>query len=143
MLPIAFCGDDCNACPRYIATQSGDMEKLKEAAALWKQAGWRDTILPPEKMVCNGCASVEWCRYDESRKCAQDRGYDNCGKCENYPCEKMEKVFKQTELYANECKENLSNDDYERFYEAFFSKRQKINSIHEEYFSQRKGKTSI
>lgn len=137
MLKLAFCGDDCNACPRYIATQSGDVEQLKEIAAMWNRAGWRETVLPPDQMICNGCASVKWCRYDKIRKCAQEKGIDNCGKCNDYPCKKIEKVFEQTESYAKLCKENCSKEDYERLHEAFFSKKKKLDSVHEEYIEKR------
>ena len=137
MLKLAFCGDDCNACPRYIATQSGDAERLKEAAAMWKRAGWRDEIVPPEEMVCHGCASVKSCRYDDIRKCAQEKRIDNCGRCNDYPCKQIEKVFQQTESYAKLCKENCSKKDYECFQKAFFSKREKLDSIYKGHLSQR------
>lgn len=32
MAYLGCCGDDCECCPRYIATKSNDREKLKEAA---------------------------------------------------------------------------------------------------------------
>jgi hypothetical protein len=120
MQELARCGDDCNACPRYIATQSGNRENLKEVAAMWKRAGWRDTVLSPEKMICHGCASVDWCRYDDMRACGLAKEIDNCGKCRDYPCEKVLKVFEQTELYAKNCKESLSKEEYECFQKAFF-----------------------
>ena len=140
MLKLAFCGDDCNACPRYIATQSGDVERLKEVAAMWKKAGWRGEIVPPEEMVCYGCASVKWCRYDNIRKCAQEKGIDNCGICQDYPCKRIEKVFEQTESYAKECEKSFSKGNYGCLYEAFFSKRKKLNEAHEQRLSQIKKK---
>ena len=45
MLKLAFCGNDCNTCERYIATQSGSIEQLKEVAALWKRLGYRENIV--------------------------------------------------------------------------------------------------
>lgn len=30
MAKLAFCGNDCHECPRYIATQSGDREYQKK-----------------------------------------------------------------------------------------------------------------
>lgn len=132
MLKLAFCGDDCNLCPRYIATQSGDVEQLKEAASMWKKAGWRDGIVPPEEMVCYGCILVKWCRYNDIRKCAEDKGIDNCGKCDDYPCKKMEKVFEQSESYAKQCKNSFSREDYERLDKAFFSKRQNLDKVREQ-----------
>ena len=61
MAYIGYCGDDCEQCPRYIATKSSDRKKLKEAAVLWNKVGLRDDIAAPEEMVCHGCASLEAC----------------------------------------------------------------------------------
>ncbi len=140
MLKLTFCGNDCNACPRFIATQSGDAERLKEVAAMWGKAGWRNEILSPEEMVCHGCVSVKWCRYDNIRKCAREKGIDNCGICQDYPCKKIEKVFEQTESYAKECEKNFSKGDYGHLHEAFFSKRKKLDEAHEQHLSQMKKK---
>jgi len=133
MLELGFCGDDCSACPRYIATQSGSRERLKEVAEMWWRAGWRDTIVSPDEMVCGGCASVKWCRYDEIRKCAREKRIGNCGQCYDYPCAKITKVFEQTESYAETCKERVSKEDYECFHKAFFSKRERLHRINNEY----------
>jgi len=135
MQELGFCGDDCNCCPRYIATQSGDADRLKELAAIWKTLGWQDTIVPPEEMVCHGCASVNWCIY-EIRECALQKEVDNCGKCENYPCEKVLKAFKRTESYAEDCKERLSKENYECFQKAFFSKKENLDRANKEFCSR-------
>lgn len=139
MLDLAFCGDDCNVCPRYMATQSGDIEKLTQVAALWKRAGWGDEVVSPEEMACYGCATVQWCRYDDVRKCAQTKGISNCGKCDNYPCDKITKVFEQTGHYAKQCKKNCSKEEYEYLQKAFFSKKTRLDKVHEEYLSQTSG----
>lgn len=129
-----FCGDNCSACPRYTATKSGDDEKLKEAAEMWKKAGWRDANVSPREMICYGCASVKWCRYDSIRQCAAKKQISNCGQCADYPCEKITEVFKQTELYAKAGKGRLSESDYQRCQEAFFSKKDILDKIHQENF---------
>ena len=132
MLELAYCGDDCNLCPRYLASRSNSIEKLKEVAALWKKAGWRDSIVPPEKMVCYGCTTVRWCRYDDIRKCAKTKGIVNCGLCSNYPCGKIEEVFSKTEIYAKLCKKNCSQKEYDILHKAFFSKKQKLDKVHKQ-----------
>ena len=139
MLELAFCGDNCNVCPRYSATRSGDEEQLTQVTALWKKAGWRDEVVSSEEMACYGCAAVQWCRYDDVRKCAQAKGISNCGKCDNYPCEKITKVFKQTEDYAKQCKKNCSKEEYECLHKAFFSKKNRLDNVHAEYLSQTSG----
>jgi hypothetical protein len=126
---LAYCGNDCNLCPRYIVTQGNSTEKLKEVATLWKKAGWRESIVPPEEMACNGCRTVKWCRYDDIRKCAKEKRIDNCGLCRDYPCKKIEKVFKQTASYAKLCKKNCSKQEFELLHKAFFSKKQKLDKV--------------
>lgn len=135
---IGFCGDNCSACPRYIATQSGDEEQLKKAAEMWKIVGWRETTVPPNEMICHGCASVEWCRYENIRKCAVKKGIVNCGLCEDYPCKKIKEVFEQTEHYKKACEEICSKEDYECFQKAFFSKKDILDKIHQEHFPEGK-----
>jgi hypothetical protein len=130
MLELAYCGDDCNLCPRYIATQSNSIEKLEETAALWKKAGWRENFVSPEEMVCYGCATVKKCRYDDIRKCAREREIDNCGFCTDYSCKKIENVFSQTEKYAKLCKKICSKEEYECLYKAFFLKKQNMDKVH-------------
>jgi hypothetical protein len=132
MIELAYCGDDCNLCPRYIATQSNNIEKLKEVAVLWKKAGWRENIVLPEEMVCYGCNTERKCIYDYIKKCALEKGIDNCGFCPNYPCEKIENVFFQTETYAKLCKENCSKKEYELLHKAFFLKKQNMDKVHKQ-----------
>ena len=129
MSEIGFCGDNCSLCLRYIATKSEDKDKLREVMALWIRAGWRDEVVGPQEMECYGCASVKWCRYDNIRNCAQDKGIKNCGECKEYPCDEIFQVFRQTELYAKRCKEACSEEDYRTLNEAFFLKHNKLDEI--------------
>ena len=132
MTGLGFCGDDCNYCPRYIATRSGDVEQLKEVAALWKIIGWQDTIVSPEEMACHGCSSVNQCTLG-IKECAIGKGVDNCGKCNDYPCEKILKIFKENNLLADNCKELLSKKDNKFFQKAFFNKKERLDSINKEF----------
>ena len=65
MAYIGYCGDDCEQCPRYIATKSNDRRQLNEAAVLWQKVGLRENFATPEEMVCHGCASLEKCHYND------------------------------------------------------------------------------
>ena len=129
---LGFCGDDCNYCPRYIATRSGDVERLKEVAVLWKITGWQDVIVPPEEMVCHGCSSINRCTLG-IKECAIGKGVDNCGKCNDYLCEKILKIFKENNLLANNCNELLSEEDNKFFQKAFFNKKERLDSINKEF----------
>lgn len=129
MSDTAFCGDDCSCCPRYVATIRDDPSDLKRVADLWIRVGWRDEGTPPEEMICHGCSSVKWCRYDNIRECAKARGIKNCGECARYPCDEILEVFQRTESYAKRCKEICSMEDYKALEDAFFSKRKKLDRI--------------
>ena len=129
MSEIGFCGDNCDLCPRYIATKRNDKDKLKEVAALWIKAGWRDEVVMIEELECHGCSSVKWCRYDNVRNCAQDKGINNCGECTEYPCSKIIHVFQRTESYAIQCKETCSEEDFAVLEQAFFLKRNKLDEV--------------
>jgi hypothetical protein len=137
MLKIGVCGDNCNVCPRYLATQSGDVEHLKKLQ-LWHKVGYRDKIVPPEEIICHGCSST-WCDgayLRDLRECISEKGVENCGRCENYPCEKVLKVFEQTESFAKACKEKCSKEEYECLQKAFFSKKENLDKSNIEWLSK-------
>ena len=129
---IGYCGDDCNQCPRYLATQSGDDEQLKKVLTLWRIVGWRITDEPPEKLVCHGCASLDICELG-MRDCAIAKGLDSCGKCADCPCDKMNDIFKNNQREAVICQEYFSKEDYELFQRAFFDKKKRLDEIHKNF----------
>ena len=61
---IAACGNDCSACPRYVAPpyEKSD-EELKYTAELWLEIGYRDRLVSNEEISCIGCRPENWCRY--------------------------------------------------------------------------------
>ena len=83
---MAICGDNCDSCPRYIATESGESIELEKVKALWVRLGLRGDEFPVEKMVCHGCKPNNACAYAELRSCVQKKSVDNCGCCDDYPC---------------------------------------------------------
>ena len=128
MLKPGYCGDNCNYCPRYLATQSGDEELLKEVAVMWRMIGWRNTIEPPKKIACHGCATVKICGLG-IKDCVIEKGIDSCGKCLEYPCEKLIKIFESNKKEAVICREKLSEADYDLFQKAFFTKKERLDRI--------------
>jgi len=96
---------------------------------MWLMIGWRDTAEPPGKLSCYGCASVKTCGLG-IKECVIEKGIDSCGKCTDYPCEKLIEIFNNNEKEANICKEKLSKEDYELFRRAFFSKKDRLDRIH-------------
>ena len=125
MNKIAYCGDNCVYCPKFIATLSGSKEKLHQAAVLMSKVGWRYNLEDPEKNKCNGCQDVEECEYDV-KKCCIERKIENCGKCSNYPCPKIEKAFEITEKNTEKFKNILSKEEYDLFRKAFFLKKENL-----------------
>ena len=122
---IAYCGDCCTYCLRFIATLSGNREKLKDVAFLMKKVGWRYNLDDPEKMKCEGCQDVEKCEYGV-KECCIERNIENCGKCIEYPCSKIEKAFEITEINVEKFKTFLSKEEYDLFRIAFFQKKKNL-----------------
>jgi len=69
---MGYCGNNCDYCPLYIATQSGDKGELTRVAILWHKVRARHQILPPEEMVCNGCTPDKTCPFGII-KCASEK----------------------------------------------------------------------
>ncbi len=135
MALIGYCGDDCEECPRYIATQTNDREALKAAAVLWHKVGLRDEVANPEEMICHGCAALDSCHYNDVRGCARERDVSNCGKCDVYPCDKLHLVFDKTHSYANKCRQTCDPQDYQILKRAFFEKKKRLDAIHRAHIS--------
>ena len=50
---IAACGNDCSACPRYVAhPYEKTEEELQHTAELWMKIGYRDHIVTNEEISC-------------------------------------------------------------------------------------------
>jgi len=126
-IKLAYCGDNCSKCPRYVATLSGDIEKLKESAILMKKAGWGRDMSDIEGLKCLGCQDIESCEYGV-KECCIERGIENCGQCVNYPCAQISKAFEITRGYAENFKSILSKEEYNIFHEAFFLKKENLDN---------------
>ena len=124
-MKLAFCGNDCSHCPRYRATRSLDRGKLYEVALLWNRIGYRDTVVSPEEIACEGCASSNWCRY-EIRRCAIEMGVANCGECDDYPCRNILGAIEKTTTFERGIKENCTGEEYALLFNAFFLKKENL-----------------
>ncbi len=94
---IAFCGSSCHECPAFLATRDDDDEKREETAQLWSKQ--YDADIKPEDINCEGCRSAgnihfNYCNVCGIRKCGTERDVENCARCKDYPCEKLEEFFK-------------------------------------------------
>lgn len=133
MLKIGCCGDDCNICPRYLTTQSGEEKGLEEVAALWRTIGWWKGKQSPKQLTCNGCASISHCDLG-IKNCVLEKGIENCGQCPQYPCARLLDIFRNNEKEAAICKAQFSTNDYQAFQKAFFSKKERLDKINTEIF---------
>ena len=126
-IKLAYCGDDCSKCPRYVATISGDIEKLKESAMLMAKAGWERDTDDLEGLKCSDCQDVESCEYGV-KECCLEKQIDNCGQCVSYPCSLINEAFEITRGYADNFINILSKKEYEIFHEAFFLKKENLDN---------------
>jgi hypothetical protein len=139
MLKIGCCGDDCNICPRYLATQSGDEKRLEEVAVLWKTVGWWQGKESLKQLTCNGCASITHCDLG-IKDCVLEKHIENCGQCPEYPCTRLLAIFEQNKKEKEICQARFFARDYQIFLGAFFSKKERLDKINEKYFAKKKKK---
>ena len=128
IIKLAYCGDRCDLCPRYIATKKNDIEELKNVAVLMQKVGWTYNLEDPLKMICHGCEDVESCEY-QVKECCIERKIINCGKCNEYPCPKIQNAFDIASKNTEKFKNILTTVEYDSFLKAFFEK--KINLDYE------------
>ncbi|MBN1802591.1 MAG: DUF3795 domain-containing protein [Candidatus Lokiarchaeota archaeon] len=125
---IAYCGDDCSECPRYLATINGSLDMLRESAILMEKVGWHHDLDNLDKMKCYGCEDINECEYGV-KDCCIVRGVANCGACNEYPCVLINKAFDITATYVEKFKTILSSAEYDTFQKAFFSKKKNLDEI--------------
>lgn len=78
---LAPCGLYCGVCGVYYAHRDNN-EKFKER--LCTVYGTR-----PEEIQCEGCLSdvlFKFCVTCPIKKCTQDKGYEGCHQCDEFPC---------------------------------------------------------
>ena len=93
---ISFCGLLCSECGAFIATKNDDDNKRAEVAESW--ASQYNVDIKPEDINCIGCLSdgephFSHCGVCEVRKCGKQKGIENCAQCDEYACEKVEKIL--------------------------------------------------
>jgi hypothetical protein len=125
---ISICGDVCSECPRYLATLANDHDELQRVAELWFQLGFRDKVVLPGEMRCNGCHTQKKCGYG-LMGCENLAGLANCGECKLFPCEKFDAVFEKTEKGDELCKNRLNASEYAHFKRVFFMKKEILTTI--------------
>ncbi len=131
MAKIGACGDNCDYCPRFHATQSGNKSELEKVKDLWVRVGLRDGLFPAENLACNGCSMDHQCAYAELRQCVFKKGIENCGACDLYPCTIASGVINKSEDWLTRSKEKCSAEEYELLKNAFCMKKRNLDAVFE------------
>jgi hypothetical protein len=136
---IGICGDNCQFCPRYVATNGGRPEELENVKELWVRLGLRDPDFPAQDLACDGCKRENRCAYSELRACANERAIDNCGLCHDYPCGLIQAAFEKSENLRDHAAIVCRPKEMDTLHKAFFSKKQNLDQIHIDMNQGRKG----
>jgi hypothetical protein len=135
---IGICGDNCEYCPRYIATQSGRIEDLEKVKELWVRLGLRTPDFPGKDMTCHGCKPENKCAYTELRACVSTIMVDNCGLCDEYPCKLINSVFHKSEKLKDRVNNVCTLEEKDTLYKAFFLKREYFDQIYQKHLKKLK-----
>lgn len=115
---ITMCGDNCLACPRYLAHTD---DELHAVAQLWHKVGWRDCVVTNDEIACAGCSSHKSCTYGLV-ECIRIHGVEKCNQCGEFPCGKINAMLERTAEYQRNCKKVCTAQEYAMLEKAFFSK---------------------
>ena len=104
---ISFCGINCLDCPAYIAKRTDDMELREKTAKAWSSP---EFSVKAEEINCDGCITLNkvlfsHCTVCQVRACGLEKGVENCAHCDEYSCEKLERIWNM--LQSKESKERL------------------------------------
>ncbi|WP_303823155.1 DUF3795 domain-containing protein [Ruminococcus flavefaciens] len=123
---LAACGNDCSACPRYIAhPYEKTEEELCHTAELWLKIGYRDRLVSNEEISCTGCKPENWCRY-HIIECCERKNIRNCSECSEFPCKNMADCFSVTRSFEPRCREVCNDEEYRQLKKAFFEKEENL-----------------
>jgi hypothetical protein len=94
---IAFCGVVCTDCPAYLATQANDHDALEQVLAHWREE-FNAPDIAVEDIMCDGCLTSDgrlngYCQHCEIRPCGVAQGVTNCAYCDEYACDKLERLL--------------------------------------------------
>lgn len=127
---IGICGDNCEYCPRYLATQSSSKIELEKVKDLWIRLGLRNKEFSVEDMVCHGCRPENRCAYQELYDCVKTKGLKNCGLCDDYPCKLMTTAFNKSDRLKTKAMRVCESAEMEILQKAFFSKKEYFDNIY-------------
>ena len=119
---ITLCGDDCLACPRYLAKTD---EELRWVAELWCRIGWRDRVVSNAEIACDGCSPDRQCTY-QLVSCTREHHVARCNQCPSFPCDRIRRMLERSAAYQKRCREVCSEQEYIALEKAFFDKENNL-----------------
>lgn len=104
---VSYCGLTCQGCPIYWATSENNKEKkdkMRAEIARICNEQYGTEYKPEDITDCDGCRTEVGRLFSgaskcEIRKCAKQKGLENCAHCSEYACEKLKEFFAK-ESYA-------------------------------------------
>ncbi len=94
---IAYCGYDCEKCPVHKATKNKDLDFLKQIVITPGITYLEQTL---ENLGCLGCLDKNTVNFMCSscliRNCNINKSINNCGYCEEFPCDKLNNISNET-----------------------------------------------
>ena len=99
---IACCGLSCSTCPIHLATLEQDESRrlsMRLAIAKICSEQYGTNLSANDISDCDGCMSntgrlFNSCRKCEIRNCALERNLQSCAFCDDYACDRLQKLFK-------------------------------------------------
>ena len=86
---IAPCGLYCGVCRIRQATEENDLEYLKRLVKIYARRFPVVASASGDELMCDGCLSARrfvFCQECSIRECTQQRGYQGCHECVDFPC---------------------------------------------------------
>lgn len=96
---LGACGLYCGACEHHLGPRCDDPLAHSDQ---------------PDAPLCEGChghidaAMYPWCAECTIRACALEKGFDHCGLCDEYPCERFEAMLADSRPHCREIPENIA-----------------------------------
>lgn len=91
---MAYCGLICESCPIHLATLEQDTDRqqaMRESIAEQCAEHYGMDLHPDDITDCDGCLAntgrlFSGCLQCEIRKCAREKGIENCAYCDDFAC---------------------------------------------------------
>jgi hypothetical protein len=98
---MAYCGLICGGCPIYQASREENADRQRQMRieiARKINETYQSQYKPVDVTDCDGCKAetgrlFTGCRKCEIRACARKRKLADCGQCDDYACDPLEKMF--------------------------------------------------